>query len=402
VRFIGLDVHLDFCEIAIHDGAPARSAGRIKTERATLQLFAQSLGSEDVVALEATGNSLAIAEILRRHVREVVIANAMQVRAISHARIKNDKVDARTLADLLAAGLLPAVWQSDQTTRWLRRMTRRRAQLVRQRTRAKNAVSAVLMRNLCGRCPFKDPFGNSGRQWLSELDLPADETQTVQASIRQVDFFDAEIGQLDRQLAGHAVGDPNAQRLMTIPGIDLVAASTMLAVIGDARRFRSARQVVGYVGLDPRVRQSGVGAAKHGQISKRGSSAARHVLVEAAWTACRTPGPLRAFGQRIAARRGKQVAMVAVARKIAMLCWRLLVTQRNYAYQRPMLVARKMRRLELTAGYPRQQGKQSAARNLYSVAGIAAEAADQQLAQRAEDGYRQMMRDWHATRPQPA
>ena len=87
----------------------------------------------------------------------------MQVRAISHAKVKNDKVDARTLAELLAAGLLPPVWQSDETTRWLRRMTRRRAQLVRQRTRAKNAVSAVLLRNLCGRCPFKDPFGKKGR-----------------------------------------------------------------------------------------------------------------------------------------------------------------------------------------------------------------------------------------------
>ncbi len=144
MRFIGLDVHKDFCEVAISEGGKARSAGRLKTTRAELELFAQSLGSDDKVVLEATGNSLAIARILEPQVGEVVIANSRKVKAIRHAKVKNDRVDARTLAELLAADLVPAVWVPDEQTRVLRRLTSRRAQLVRHASRLKSHVFAML------------------------------------------------------------------------------------------------------------------------------------------------------------------------------------------------------------------------------------------------------------------
>lgn len=86
MRSIGMDVHRDFCEVAISDGGKARSAGRIATDPEELELFARSLGHDDRVVLEATGNALAIARIIRPHVAEVVIAHSAQVRVISHAR----------------------------------------------------------------------------------------------------------------------------------------------------------------------------------------------------------------------------------------------------------------------------------------------------------------------------
>lgn len=141
MRFIGLDVHRDFCEVAISDGGRARSAGRIDTSPQALQLFADSLAPTDRVVLESTGNALAIARILEPHVAEVVVANPMQVRAICHAKVKNDRFDARTLAELLAVDLIPRV-VSDERTR-VRRLTSRRAQLVRQRTRVKNGSPRV-------------------------------------------------------------------------------------------------------------------------------------------------------------------------------------------------------------------------------------------------------------------
>ena len=107
-------MHRDFCEVAICERGRARSAGRIDTTREALELFAASLAPDDRVVLESTGNALAIANILRGHVAEVVLANPMQVRAISHAKVKNDRVDARTLAELLAADLLPQVWIADE------------------------------------------------------------------------------------------------------------------------------------------------------------------------------------------------------------------------------------------------------------------------------------------------
>jgi transposase len=229
LRFISFDVHRDFCEVAISTGGKARSAGRIDTTPDALELFANSLAPTDRVVLESTGNALAIARILEPHVSEVVLANPMQVRAICHAKVKNDRFDARTLAELLAIDLIPRVWITDEATRALRRLTSRRAQLVRQRTRVKNKVSAVLVRNLKGRPPVTDVFGKRGRRWLTELELPLDEQDTIAACLRQIDFLDTEIAGVDRHLTQHALASNEIKRLMTIPGIDVTTAATLMA-----------------------------------------------------------------------------------------------------------------------------------------------------------------------------
>jgi transposase len=173
MRFIGLDVHRGFCEVAIAEDGKVRAAGRIKTRRQELELFAQSLGKDDEVALEVTGGAEAIARILRPHVARVVVANTKKLRQISEAKQKTDRLDARRLAELLAAGLLAEVWCPDEKTRGLRRLVARRAQLVRQRTRAKNEIAAALLRHLLERPDVDDVAGTKGRQFLSELELPA-------------------------------------------------------------------------------------------------------------------------------------------------------------------------------------------------------------------------------------
>ena len=104
-------------------------------------------------------------------------------------------------------------------------------------------------------------------------------------------------------IARQALDSEEARRLMTVPGVNVITAATFLAAIGDIRRFRSPRKLVGYLGLDPKVRQSGPGPATHGRVSKQGSAPARYALVEAAWSVVRQPGPLHAFYERIRARR---------------------------------------------------------------------------------------------------
>ena len=396
MRFIGLDVHKDFCEVAISDGGKAHSAGRVKTTRAELELFAQSLGQDDKVALEATGNSLAIARLLEPHVGGVVIANSRRLRAIYEAKVKNDRVDARTLAELLAADLLPRVWMPDERTRLLRRLTSRRAQLVRHASRLKSHIHATLQRNLTTEVPATDLFGKCGRAWLDSLELPLDERQTVESDLRRLDFSLKERELLDCEIATIALDSAEIRRLMTIPGVDVVTAATMMAVIGDIARFPSARHLVGYVGLDARVRQSGAAAPRTGRISKEGAREARRVLVEAAWAAQRAPGPLRAFGQRIAARRGKQVAAVAVARKLSVLCFHLLSRGEDYAYLRPALLRRKLRRLELRAGAPSRRGKRSGGAIWETPS---RDGREKELALQAERTYRRLVADWQASRP---
>jgi transposase len=395
-RAIGMDVHRDFCEVAIAQAGTVRSAGRIETTPAALELFAASLAPSDVVALEVTGNAGEIARILEPHVARVVVVSPHDT-GISRARAKTDRLDARALAKLLAAGELDAVWMPDEWTRAMRRRLARRDQIVRARTRAKNEIHAVLIRRLKGRPPVTDVFGVRGRRWLSALELPADESDTVAGCLRHIDFLDAEVRALDQAIAREALPKPEVLRLMTVPGVSVITASTFIAAIGDIHRFSSARQLVGYLGLDPRVRQSGPGPARHGRITKQGSAAVRHVLVEAAWTTVRAPGPMRAFYERVRARRSAQVAAVATARKLASLFWCLLTREQDYAFGQPSMTRRKVRKLELAAGAPSRKGQVRAgdgARNKQI------RDAERALAIQAEDAYRRTIADWKVTRPE--
>jgi transposase len=391
MRSIALDVHRSFCEVAIQEGGELRSSGRIKTNVADLELFAQSLGADDQVALEASGPALAIARILEPHVGRVVVANTRKVRAIAEAKVKTDKVDARALCELLAAGFLPSVFKPDEWTRALRRRLGRRAQLVRSRTRAKNELHAALARNLKGRPPVSDVFGKGGRAWLSELELPADERETVDGCLRQVDFLDREVGAIERELAGQALSSDDIRRLMTVPGVSLVSAATFVAVVGDVTRFATPKKLVSYMGLDPKVRQSGETPARHGRISKQGSPEARHMLCEAAWVAVRTPGPLRAFYERVKVRRGAQIALVATARKLSVLFWHLLMRGEDYAFGRPALTRRKLRALELKVDNGRRRGKHSGPRVHESRKDRERE---RDFAEQSEIAYRRLVRDW--------
>jgi transposase len=174
-RCIGLDVHRDFAQVAIWEDGLVRQAGQIATTPEALRMFADSLASSDEVALEATGNMHTIVRLLEGRVARVVVSNPQKTRAIAEAKVKTDKVDAEILAQLLAADYLPAVWVADADSQARRRQVARRAHLVRQRTRLKNQVQAILHRNLVPRCPAADLFGRKGRAWLACQELPADE-----------------------------------------------------------------------------------------------------------------------------------------------------------------------------------------------------------------------------------
>src|SRR5712691_8630833 len=388
MRFIALDVHRDFCEVAIAEGGQVRLAGRVETTPAGLELFAQSLGADDQVVLEATGNALAIARVIEPHVARVVLANPKAVKGVTQTA-KTDKLDARTLAQLLAAGFLPEVWTPDERTRALRRRISRRAQLVRQRTREKNQIHAVLIRNLKARPPVTDLFGVEGRKWLSEQALPGDEREMLEACLRGIDFLDREVAAIDRALAGLVLASPELRRLLTLPGVNFVTACALMAAIGDVTRFPTARHLVSYLGLDPRVRQSGLEPPRHGRISKQGPGEPRHVLVEAAWHAARTTGPLRAFAERVAARRGANVATVAVARKLVVIAWHMLSRDQDYAFARPSLVREKLRQLELMTGAEHRKGKR-----IGVFATKEQHRLDKELAAQAELAYRRLVQDW--------
>ena len=395
MRFFGLDVHRDFCEVAIAEGSEVRSAGKVPTRVPALELFAESLVASDVVALEATSGAEKVTSVLQARGIRVIVANTRRLRSISQAKAKTDKLDAQTLARLLMSGLLDEVWTPDERTRTLRRLTNRRERIVRARSRAKNEAHGVLARNLCERPPVTDAFGKAGRRWFATLELPVDERLTLDGCLRQVDFLEAEVEALEREIARHALAWPEILRLMSVPGVNVNTAATFLASVGDIRRFSSPRKLVSYLGLDPRVHQSGGTPARHGRISKEGPSEARHMLGEVAWKVTLTAGPLRAFFERIRARRGSQVAATATARKLVVLFWHMLTSEEDYAFARPAMTRNKVRQLELTAGAPSQKGRKGIAgrksKRLFE--------AERELSRQAEVAYRRFISDWTASGP---
>lgn len=239
---------------------------------------------------------------------------------------------------------------------------------------------------------FSDLFGVKGRQWLADLELAVEERETVDAGMRQIEFLDCEITEVERLIALDALQSPEIKRLMSVPGVNVIVAASFMAAIGDIHRFKDPRKLVGYLGLDPRVRQSGIGPATHGRISKQGSVQARHALVEACWSAVRQPGPLHAFYGRIRARRGHSVAVVACARKLVCLFWCLLTREEDYAFAQPSLTRKKLRQLQITAGGERYAPE---AAGVYS-ANAAVREAERELARQAEVAYARTVRDWHA------
>jgi transposase len=393
-RAIGLDVHRMFCEVAICEDGKVRSAGRVASTPEGIKSLAESLLGSDRVALEVTGSSWEVARLLEPHVDRVVVVSPEDT-GIASARAKTDKLDARTLASLLWKGELESVWSPDERCRILRRRLSRREQLVRARTRSKNEIHAALQRRLQPKAPCSDLFGVKGREWLAGLELPSEERESVDAAMRHIEFLDCEIKEVEKLIAQQALNWPEIQRLMTVPGVNVICAATFMAAVGDPYRFFTSRKLVAYVGLDPKVKQSGETPARSGRISKRGSASARWALVEAAWSAVLQPGPLHAFYERTKARRGHGKAIVATARKLSVLFWCILTRGEDYAHQQPSLTRKKLRRLEITAG-ARKNTRRSA--GIWSTNEMMRQ-AERELALQAEASYKRMVEDQKAGAP---
>jgi transposase len=267
--------------------------------------------------------------------------------------------------------------------------------VLEQSVRLKGRIQAILHANLIPRYGGH-LFGKAGKEWLQGLPLPEDERAMLTRLVQELEHVAARLAELDKELAREALADPRAVRLMTIPGVSSVVASTVLASIGDIARFRSPEQLSSYFGLTPKVRQSGDRPARHGRISKQGNAFARKMLVEAAWSAKTAPGPLRAFFVRVHKKRGAQAAAVATARKLAVMIWHVLTGERDYVFARPAFTAMKLRKVALKAGAPREYGKAGPARDYWIT-----EIRQQEMGyvERAERAYERMVAAWKEKPP---
>jgi transposase len=317
---VGIDLHRRRSHVAVIDdqGRELRSRRVINDGPAILALLAE-IDGECRVALEATYGWEWLADLLEESGYEVHLAHPLRTKAIASARVKTDAVDARTLAHLLRADLLPESYIAPRGLRDLRDLLRQRVVLTQMRSALKNRVHALIARQGIQRA-HADLFGAGGRCFLDELELRADPRARLETLLRLIDDFDREINRLAHEIDRRAKHDPRVDVLCQIYGIGRYLGMLIVAEIGDIERFPTARHLCAWAGLTPMVRSSDA-KARLGHISGLGSKALRWALVEAAQKAVQGGGPLRADFERIAKRRGRKIAKVAVARKILTLCF---------------------------------------------------------------------------------
>jgi len=320
MNIIGCDLHTRFQQIAMLDTATGEIVERrLEHETGEAQRFYAALPAPARVGIEATGYARWLERMLAEQGHELWIGDASAIRA---ARVRQQKTDARDalhLLHLLVEGRFPKIWVSSPAERDLWQLLRHRDKLVRLRTSVRNQLHALAMGE--GVCRRKKLWTQRGRQELEALSLGEWASRRRRELQAMLDQLDGSIPELDQAVAQQAARCPAAVRLMQQPGVGPITGLALALAVGPIERFRNSRKLVSYLGLNPREASSG-GKQRLGAISKQGNSLVRWLLVEAAQTAARQDPHLRRMYQRLGFRRGKAVAKVAIARKLAVrLYW---------------------------------------------------------------------------------
>ncbi len=356
-RFIGVDLHKRIAEYHILNarGESIRRGKFPVTAEAIAEFADKHLCKTDYVAVEATSNTWAFVRLIRDHVADIVVSNPLKTKAIAEASIKTDKVDALVLAQLLRCDYLPSVWQPGPAVEQSRGLAARRTSLVNNRTAIRNRVHSVLAQRLITE-PASDPFSVKWLAWLGSITLDPAARAAIDADLRLLAALQVEIKAVEHMIDGEAFADPRVQLLMTLPGVDCAVAQTLMAALGDIDRFPTPDQAAGYLGLVPRIKQS-ADKSYTGPITKAGSSQARWMLVQAAQSVGRHPGPLGAFFRKLARRKNRNVAVVATARKLVTISWHMLKNNEPYRYASPRCTDEKLASLRVRAtGQKRKSG----------------------------------------------
>lgn len=330
VNHAGIDLHKQDLVVGVEDehgpvGKPRRLPCR--DEKAIRDYFERLRPFRAVI--EASSSYRWLYELLSP-LGHVILAHPYRLRAIVSARAKTDKLDAALLARLLRAGLIPEAYIPPKEIEELRQVTRGRARLSYAATSAKNQLHVLLRRGNI-QAPFANVFCKEGRRWFEGLDLAVGGNLMRDELLRRLGHYEEELRRVDACLEEMASGFPQVESLLGLHGVGLYSALLIVAELGEVERFSTDRQVGAYTGLTARVHQSG-GRDYHGHISKQGSRWLRWVLVQAAMKIVHRDEKLRNFYTRIRKRSSRNIARVAVARKLAGICWvRLRRWQREHS-----------------------------------------------------------------------
>lgn len=259
------------------------------------------------------------AEVLEKEGVSVKLADALKAKLIASSKLKNDKVDSQTLAELLRTDFLPTAYLAPRETRELRELLRWRQFTVRLRTKCKNRIHAILAKHGL-RSPKTDLFGKRARAWLEKQSFNPVFKDEMASLSRIIESLGTEVQALDEEVSRRASLDDEAKLIMTMPGIGPYTALLVQAEVGDFRRFNDPKKLGSYAGLVSSSRSSGE-KLRFGNITRQGSGYLRTAMVEAATRIRPKHGDLFTFFSRIEEKKGSKVARVALARKMLVALW---------------------------------------------------------------------------------
>jgi len=339
VEHCGIDLHLKSSEVCVLDeaGRVSERAHIPTTEKAFRRWFGCREGMR--ICIEASGLSPWVGRILSELGHEVIVANAQRVRLIAESNLKNDRVDAETLARLVRMdpGLLRPVHHRSEATQRLRGMLRVRRSLVNSRTACLNTVRGLL-RSFGYRVPGQRPERLA--RALTTGKVPDPLCGLVAPLVATALELDEKIQALDQEVIEAGRCFPEVAGFQQVPGVGPLVALSYVLCVEDPGRFASSRDIASFLGLRPRMRESAE-RSHFGSITRQGDAEMRRLLVQAAHGCLRSrqDTELKRWAEQLAARIGKKKAVVALARKLAVVLHHLWVSGEDYEALRPQIAA---------------------------------------------------------------
>lgn len=325
--YVGLDFHKYFSFVTVMDeGGKIVQRAKLKNHPDVLLSFFGQLSDEVIVAVEATWNWYWLQELFEDHGIPMKLVHPLRAKAIASARIKTDKLDSEILAHLLRTNLLPEAYISTRADRLLRERLRYRASLVRLLVQIRHKLHAIVAKNGLG-LPTNNILSNKSLSYLRAVSVADAFRGAIDGYLRVAEVLGEEIKRVNATIVSLAEQDLRVKRLVELYGIGHYLALLIVAEIGDINRFPRAKSLCAYAGIVSSVHVSGQ-TSYTGSITKQGSKWLRWALVEAAQHACRKP-PFDRFYQRLKARRGPKIAKVAVARKLCVTIYHILVEEKR-------------------------------------------------------------------------
>jgi transposase len=325
---VGLDAHERTSSLCILDGSGQVVKEQTVTGHPRLAVkWLGELKEPFQVCFEASTNYGWLHDELKAVAAKVTVAHPGRLRLIFKSRRKNDRIDAARLAKLLYLGEVPSVHVPNLNVRAWRGLIEHRQSFIRERTRVKNGLRALLRSEGVESVRGRQLWTRAGQAWLSELQFPS----SVSAMRRDqflddLEYLGRKIKRVEQELAGIAARHPGIALLKTIPGVGIRTAEAFVAYVDDAQRFQG-RSIGAYLGLVPRQDASG-GVNRLGRITRDGPSTVRQMLAEASWQAIRRSNTVRRRFDRIRKNRPdrRKTALVATAHYLARVMISMLCT----------------------------------------------------------------------------